>query len=89
MCKKRFKAFDKLSLDDKMIITNKFKDGDKGRQKIIRIPAINSVWLLVPEGSVQRQIGKAQSMIENFSKGCGNLDLIISTEVPRKFLEAS
>lgn len=89
MCKKQFKAFKELSLEDRKIVSDKFKGTDKNKQKVVRLPAINSVWLLVPEGKMHKQITRAQDMIKNFSKTTGQLDRIISTEVPREFLQAA
>ena len=84
MCHRKFKAFNELSLGDRNIVAAKFKDSDKTKQKIIRLPAIKSVWLLVPEGKGQEHIIKAQRMIKNF----GSPDYLFSTEVPASFLQA-
>lgn len=85
MCKLQYKAFNELPASDRQIIANEFKrKGKIDGQKVVRLPAIGSVWLLVPEGKTAKQIIKAQRMIKNF----GMPKRIISTEVPLSFLES-
>lgn len=78
----KYKSFKNLCSTDRQLIVNKFKGSNKDKQKIIRIPALNTVWLLVPPGKTCRNIIKAQKMIVNF----GNPDCIISTDIPSEFL---
>lgn len=85
MCKLQYQPFNKLPASDRAMIAKKFQEGDKAKQKIIRLPAIGAVWLLVPEGKTYRQIIRAQRMIKNF----GTPKSIISTEVPAKFLQSA
>ena len=84
MCQLRYKAFNELPAEDKKMIAEKFSRGKMDKQKIIRLPAVKSVWLLVPEGKTQKNIMKAQQLIKNF----GMPNCIISTEIPRSFLQA-
>lgn len=83
MCKSKNVRFSKLEPSHLTLIKDRYRGANIKKQRTIKFPD-NSIWLLVPEGTRQKTIRKAQRLMKTMN----NPKEMFTTEVPKSFLMA-